>query len=122
MELIKNNNLNTLEYLIKIIEIKASMNTGLSAVLANEFPNIKPVERLLIVDQIINDPDWLAGFTTAEGCFFVNVQNSSSVKIGKRVHLKFSIGQHSRDIKLMESLINFFKCGKLYLHSNKDVV
>jgi len=40
----------------KILAIKASMNKGLSTVLKTAFPDIIPIARPLVVDQIIKDP------------------------------------------------------------------
>jgi len=69
------------------------------------------VDRPLIVNQVIPDSKWLAGFTTGEGCFFfVNIIKSKS-KLGWQVQLVFTITQHDRDRALMNSLISFFDCG-----------
>jgi len=56
----------TNEGLYKIVAIKASMNRGLSDELKKAFPNIVPVPRSLIVNQVINDPNWVAGFTSVK--------------------------------------------------------
>jgi hypothetical protein len=60
----------------------------------------------------IPDPQWLAGFTSGEGCFFIVIQKSKDTKLGEAVQLKFILVQHSRDEQLMRSLIEYFKCGK----------
>lgn len=103
----------TSEGLEKILAIKASINRGLSDELKAAFPNIVPVKRPLVVDQVFPDPHWLAGFSSAEGCFFVNVYNSEN-KIGATVKLRFNLVQHCRDEQLMRSLIEFFGGGNLY--------
>jgi hypothetical protein len=59
----------------------------------------------------IPHPFWLAGFTSAEGCFSVNIINSSTHKIKKRVLLVFSLTQHIREEQLMKSIKDFFSCG-----------
>ena len=110
----------TIEGLHKIVAIKASMNNGLSASLKEAFPGIIPVPRPVVVDQEIKDPKPLAGFTGGEGCFLVVFQNSSSCKLGVRVQLKFSISQHSRDQELMNSIVEYFGCGKYYPNSKKE--
>lgn len=46
----------TTEGLHKILAIKASMNRGLSNELLAAFPNITPVDRLLIQQEKINNP------------------------------------------------------------------
>jgi hypothetical protein len=46
----------TLEGLQEIINLKASLNLGLSDALKLAFPNINPVDRPRIENQIIPDP------------------------------------------------------------------
>ena len=103
----------TVEGLNKIVAIKASMNRGLSSGIEAAFPNILPVERPFIQDSPIPGPQWLAGFTSGEGCFFIVIQKSKDTKLGEAVQLKFILVQHSRDEKIMKSLIEYFKCGNL---------
>lgn len=106
----------TLEGLGKIVSIKASMNLGLSYDLKVVFPNIVPAPcgRPLVENKKIQDPHWLAGFTSAEGCFFVSLTKSKTHSLGIQVKLEFKLTQHSRDENLMKSLINFFECGGIY--------
>ncbi len=40
------------------------MNKGLSDELKAAFPNTEPVPRPIVVDQVIKDPQWLAGFAS----------------------------------------------------------
>jgi hypothetical protein len=58
------------------------------------------------------EPYWLAGFTSGEGCFFINIIKSKS-KLGEQVQLTFQITQHTRDETLMNNLISYFGCGYL---------
>ena len=47
------------------------------------FTNIIPAERsLVIVKKKLRDPHWLAGFASAEGCFFIGIQKSPTVQVG----------------------------------------
>ena len=48
--------------------------------------------------------------------------NSSTVKLGKAVMLKFKIVQHSRDTELMEMLISTLGCGRFELVLNQSAV
>ena len=96
------------------MNIKASMNRGLSDKLIKEFTNLFPIIRPKIPNQIVPDPYWIAGFTSGEGCLMVRVRNSSTNLTGYRVELVFQITQHIRDELLMESLIYYFKTGKCY--------
>ena len=47
----------TLEGLQKILRIKCYLKLGLSDEIKTNFPNISPIERPLIVDQKILDPN-----------------------------------------------------------------
>jgi hypothetical protein len=91
------------------------MNRGLSDVLKTDFPDTIPAPRPKVVDQLIHDPNWMSGFIIpeSEGCFFVDIRGSKTIKIGKQVSLDFSMGQHSRDTQLFESFTKFLGCGKV---------
>lgn len=106
----------TKDGLYKIVAIKASLNKGLSVELKTAFPNTIPANRPVVVDQVIRDPYWIAGFTSGEGCFFVNFIRSSTHRLGFRIILRFTLTQHSRDEQLIRSLIDYFDCGNVYLN------
>lgn len=55
------------------------------------------------------DPNWVTGFTDAEGNFSINI-NQKSGKIG--VSFKLSQNYGSRDVLL--ALKEFFQCGEVY--------
>lgn len=96
----------------KIVAIKASMNKGLSEDLYAAFPNLNPVSRPLVKNQKVPHEEWLAGFTSGEGCFkIILAAKSLNTKTGFRVLVGFQISQHSRDEKLITSLITYFGCG-----------
>nr|YP_008964960.1 LAGLIDADG endonuclease [Annulohypoxylon stygium]AHB33519.1 LAGLIDADG endonuclease [Annulohypoxylon stygium] len=59
----------TIEGIQKFVSIKASMNLGLSEELLVAFPDVKPVLRPSTNENKIEDPNWLAGFISGEGCF-----------------------------------------------------
>jgi hypothetical protein len=112
----------SIDGLHKIINIKASMNLGLSDILKSEFTNITPVNRPLILTTNIPDPNWISGFVTGEGNFDVRINKSKSVKIKYYVSLRFRIYQHQRDIKLMELIIKYLGSGKIEKNSNSLIV
>src|SRR5947199_6296196 len=64
----------------------------------------------------------IAGFTTAEGCFYVKINKSNTHKSGYQVSLKFSITQHIRDIKLMELIIKNLGTGIIETRGNNLAV
>lgn len=111
----------TKEGLSQIINIKASMNLGLSNMLKSEFNEFIPVERPVINTENIPDPYWIAGFVSGEGNFSVHITKSTN-KIGKRVQLRFKVTQHERDLKLLEVLIRYLGTGSIYKYPNQPAV
>jgi LAGLIDADG DNA endonuclease family protein/NADH-ubiquinone oxidoreductase (complex I) subunit 5/GIY-YIG catalytic domain-containing protein len=112
----------TVEGLNQIVNIKASMNLGLSDMLKSEFAGYTPVERPVInSDNVILDPHWISGFVSAEGNFDVRIPSTNS-KLGYRVQLRFRITQHSRDLRLMEKIVEYFGSGKIYKYGGKSAV
>lgn len=57
----------------QIINIKASINLGISDFLKSEFSNFAPVGRQIIKTEIIPAPNWVAGFVTGDGGFYVRI-------------------------------------------------
>ena len=108
------------EGLQEIVNIRASLNLGLSDVLKAAFPNTNLATRPLDQDQEIKDPNWLSGFACAEECFFIDIAKSSSHKSGFRIQLKFKITQHSRDKQLMKNLVSYFGVGQYYPYSTRE--
>lgn len=96
-----------------VVEIKASINLGLTDQLKQAFPSIVSIKKPLIQDQKIFDFYWLAGFTSGEGCFLVSIFKSKTTKTGQAVKLIFQLTQHLRDEQLMKSLIEYFKAGNV---------
>jgi hypothetical protein len=110
------------EGLNQILNIKSSMNLGLSQCLKSEFKNITPVDRPIINTENIPDPNWIAGFVTGEGNFDVKISPQSTNKLGYRVQLRFRISQHDRDKNLMEVLTRYLGSGKIYNYPGKPAV
>nr|YP_009517163.1 LAGLIDADG homing endonuclease [Blastosporella zonata]YP_009517210.1 LAGLIDADG homing endonuclease [Blastosporella zonata]AYE93086.1 LAGLIDADG homing endonuclease [Blastosporella zonata]AYE93087.1 LAGLIDADG homing endonuclease [Blastosporella zonata] len=110
----------TIDGLQQIINIKASMNLGISDTLKSEF-KVKPVKRAIIQTTSIPDPNWVSGFVSGEGNFDAGIRKSTNV-IGYRVYLRFRITQHSRDIQLIELIIKYLGAGRFELDSRAPVV
>ena len=110
----------TPEGLLKIVNIKASMNKGLSEELQDTFPNVVPVLRPIVDTPSIRDPNWLAGFVSGEGCFSIHVAKSASNKAGIRAWSRFQVTQHNRDEELMKILEIYLNCGRYYPKSNSE--
>lgn len=63
----------------------------------------------------------MAGFTSGEGSFFVNIFKSAHHKVGYQIRLEFEIAQHIRDELLMLGFTKFFGCGIISRYSNEMV-
>ena len=83
----------TIGGLHKIVAIKASLNRGLSSELKFAFPSITPIDRPLVTTtKKTFNPNWLAGFSSAEGSFMIKTNINTS-----QVYLRFQLTQHVRD-------------------------
>lgn len=106
----------TMEGLHKIVSIRASLNKGLTEELKTAFrpggKEIIPLKRPLEEGLGCITPGWLVGFAEAEGCFHVQINKSKTTNTGYSVGLIFNISQHSRDAKLLASIVKFLGCGK----------
>lgn len=120
VELISNKEHLTITGLENLISIKASMNRGLSQNLNKDLSNIIPVDRPKIETTKIPDPNWIAGFSTGESCFDVNITKSKEYKLGYQTQIRFRTTQHVRDKALLHLIISYLDCGKL--NSSREVV
>ena len=121
VDLINNKVHLTIEGLNQIINIKASMNIGLSQIVKSNFSQIVPVNRPLIKTNKIPDPQWITGFVNGEGTFDVKIYKSKT-NSGYAVQLRFRIPQHERDTKLIQLIIKYFKSGVLEKHTQFPAV
>ena len=102
-----------LEGLNKIVSLKTTLNGGeISDTLSLAFSDLEPALVPKISDRKMRDLHWLAGFTDAEGCFFIALKKSAKSKLGEAVWLRFILSQHSKDKDFLESLISIFNCGR----------
>lgn len=121
VELVNNKAHLTSEGLEKIINIKASMNLGLSDILISEFSGYVPVETPVISNEnIILNPYWISGFLSPGGNFDVSIPSTKS-KLGYRVQLIFRISQH-RDLILMQKIVEYLGSGKIYKYTGKSAI
>ena len=110
------------EGLKKIVSLKASLNKGLSNKLKISFPDLIKIERPKTNLPIDIDYQWLAGFTSGDGCFYICICKDTGYKIGYSVKLRVSLIQHSRDEILIKHLINILDCGYTYKHPNENII
>lgn len=108
----------TLEGIQKIVSIKAVLNKGLPSNLKAAFPDTVPILRPQVMSQKILDPNWISGFVSGEGCFFLVLKKSLK---GGSVGFRFLVTQHIRDAELLKSLINYLVCGKYYIRPQRPM-
>lgn len=106
----------TLQGLQKIINIRATLNYGLSKELQLMFPETVPVPRPLRETCVIPHSQWIAGFTSAEGNF--------SVSLDKGIFKSqlFKITQHEKDEVLLTAIKDYFNCGYCYLRKKENTI
>ena len=112
----------TEEGLIKVLSIKESINLGLSDIVKSAFFDIVAVERPIISNQKILDPNWFAGFASGEGCFQITLIKTTSNQSGYWVQLSFQLTQHTRDIELINSLIEYLDCGQTTVYNDHNFI
>lgn len=109
----------TLKGLKRIISIKKILNNGkISNKLSLAFPNLEKIFKPKITHNKIKNFHWLAGFTDAEGCFFIALKKSPKSKLGETVWLVFTLSQHSKDKDFLKSLILTLNCGRYITKSD----
>lgn len=113
IELIERGEHLTWEGLRKIVAIRAAMNWGLSDKLTIAFPDVGSVDRPLVDLPTKIDPEWLAGFTSAEGSIIINIKKSQN-RVGYTVFLVFVITQHLRDENLIRRIRDYLNSGHVY--------
>lgn len=100
----------TQEGLLKLVAIKGSLNLGLAPDLQSAFPGITNADKPLVTGPAhkLPDPNWLAGFATGEGCFYVVAQKRADFKTGYSFKLKLSIAQPYTYEDFLKSLRDYF--------------
>ena len=106
-EVIKQREHLTEKGILNLIGLKSSLNWGLSDSLKEAFPNVSFVSRPEYKFNGIPDPFWVAGFTSGDGSFHLNIKKSDT-NISNRVSLRFSINLNIRDAEVLEGLVNYF--------------
>jgi len=108
--------------LINIVNLKASLNLGLSDILKISFPNLIRIERSKVNFPISINPYWIAGFMSGDGCFSIGIYKSSKYKIGYGIILQIIFSQHSRDEVLFNNIKKVLGCGNIIKYSTKNII
>lgn len=111
VEIVKSKEHLTPAGILKIANIKASMNTKIEIV---NLPGIVPVSLPTLPLITVHDisPYWLAGFTSGDGCFTVSVIKSKAI-LGETSWIRFFLTQHNRDANLLGVIAAYLGCGKI---------
>lgn len=120
--LINNKEHLTQEGLIKIISLKASLNHGLSDQLITFFPEIKKRDIIQSVIPRIINYNWIAGFVSGDGCFFIRVYKYKNTKLSNFIGLNIRITQHSKDEMLINIIASTLKYGNIYKKKDRNIV
>jgi len=113
VDMLKNKDHMNCKGLQEIVNLKASLNLGLSENLKTYFPYTLPIPKLAVPFKGIPDPLWLTGFAEGEACFYISTYKSLKSKLGYAVQLVFKITQHSRDNELLKGISEYFACGRI---------
>ena len=64
--------------------------------------------------------DWLVGFVDGEGCFSCPIFRSPSMRLGWQVQPTFAVVQGASSRTVLEEMVEFFGCGKVYVNRRHD--
>lgn len=67
------------------------------------------------------DPNWVTGFTDAEGCFTIIIQILNINPLKWKVTASFEINLHSADTLILHSLKSFFNSGNINTKVNSKI-
>lgn len=112
----------TIEGLQQIVNLKASLNKGLSEQLKINFPNYIPSSKPIISTPLTLNPYWIIGFINGDGSFDIRIVENYNNSGRYKVQLRLRITQHIRDINLLQCIINRLGCGTLNKYTNQDAV
>lgn len=110
----------------ELVSLRASINKGLPEKLKEAFPDVIPslrpqISKTSLDPYSLDVKHWVAGFVTAEGCFYIKTSKSKTHKLGIGVALNFNVAQSIRDAYLLESLKQVFGCGSFYIAEKSGV-
>jgi hypothetical protein len=63
---------------------------------------------------------WLVGFVDGEGCFSRPVLRNSSMRLGWQVQPSFAVVQGESSREVLEEMVSFFGCGRVYRNRRRD--
>lgn len=64
--------------------------------------------------------EWVVGFVDGEGCFSVPIYRNSGMTLGWQARPEFAVAQNASSRSVLEELVTFFECGKVFLNRRHD--
>lgn len=98
---------------LKIINLRSSLNLGLSDEVKKAFPNIIINKKIIVGLKEIPDPFWISGFVSGEGSF-----NFVLNKLKTRSKARFAINLHIRDLNVLKSILFYLKLNDSKINNN----
>jgi len=71
--------------------------------------------------NLIIDPNFLTGFTDAEGSFVLSITKSDNVKSGWVIKPRFAISLHKKDRFILEAIKNYLGVGEIYTQGTTSI-
>jgi hypothetical protein len=65
-------------------------------------------------------PDWVTGFVDGEGCFSCPIYRCDTMTLGWQVRPEFAVVQGASSRDVLEELVTFFGCGKVFRNRRRD--
>ena len=63
---------------------------------------------------------WVVGFVDGEGCFSAPVVRNSGMTLGWQVQPSFAVAQSASSRSVLEDLVTFVGCGRIYVNRRRD--
>ena len=73
---------------------------------------------LPVVSIVSLNPNFITGFSDADGCFYIQISKDNRCQTGYQVIASFTIGLDKRDIALLKEIQLFFGVGNINTHGN----
>ena len=65
-------------------------------------------------------PEWIVGFVDGEGCFSVPIFRCYKMTLGWQVRPEFAVVQGASSRSVLEELVRYFGCGKVFRNRRHD--
>ena len=117
---------NYLDFSLQVVKFKTkfcSSNSGVgNALTARNYSTLVATPQCSVENYKL-DPWWVTGFVDGEGhrCFTVPIVQNKNLNAGWEVKPGFQIGQHKREIALLEEIKNFLGVGKIYRYGPQAI-